>query len=369
MTRPRVVLIGDYVEERWPSMDLVFDSLLERLSGDSRFSVEGVRPPLPRRFSAQDAYTGRGYTADRFAGRFVEYPRFLRNVAPADVYHIVDHSYAHLARVLPVGRTVVTCHDADAFRALFDPAERRSRAFRTMAAHVLRGLQRAAVVTCDSEATREELVFHHLVPEEKTITIPLGVDPIFSGSSDDGGDPEALRQVPEGAFVLHVGSTIPRKRVDVLLRAFAIASAVRPSLRLVRAGGAFTADQESMLRSHGLTDRVTVMPFLERSTLASIYRQAAAVLLTSDREGFGFPVVEALASGTPVIASDLPVLREAGGDYALYARPGDPQDFAAKLLEVLARRERPRPLIRFTWDDAARRMAALYLELVSRSGI
>ena len=126
---------------------------------------------------------------------------------------------------------------------------------------------------------------------------------------------------------------------------------------------------EGLMGGSQIGDRVVVLPFLERHLLAAVYRRARCVVLPSDREGFGFPVVEALASGAPIVASDLPVLREAGGEHALYARPGDADDFAAKLLALLDRNGRPRPLIRFSWDDSAQRIAALYLELANRSGI
>ena len=65
------------------------------------------------------------------------------------------------------------------------------------------------------------------------------------------------------------------------------------------------------------------MPLLDRDELADLYRRAALVLLPSDREGFGLPVVEAMACGTPVVASDIPALREIGGDAAAYCAPGD----------------------------------------------
>ena len=364
----KVTLLGDFTEERWPSMDLVYEMLLERLREDSRLRVEGVRPPFTRRASGATAFSGRGYTADRFINRFIDYPRHLRAQPPADVYHIVDHSYAHLARYLPSGRTMVTCHDADAFRVLFDPDVRRSAPFRAMARRVLSGLRGAALVTCDSEATRDEIVSQRLVPIERTTVVRLGVDPLFSANPDPQADIEAEHLLGPGAVILHVGSTVPRKRIDVLLRAIAIVARTQPSIQLARVGGSFTEEQEQLARELGISDRVTVLRFLDRRLLAAVYRRSAAVVLTSDREGFGFPVIEALACGTPVVATDLPVLREAGGDAAVYARRGEHEDFASKIGEVMSAQGMA-PVVRLTWDDAASRFAALYLELAGRSGI
>jgi glycosyltransferase involved in cell wall biosynthesis len=127
-------------------------------------------------------------------------------------------------------------------------------------------------------------------------------------------------------MILHVGSSAPRKRLDVLYRAMSLISERMPGARLVRVGaGGWPAEMAG----------ARVLPFLDRSTLAGVYRAADLVLLPSDREGFGLPLLEAMACGTPVVASDLPVLREVGGSVPRYARAGDAEGFARAALEVL----------------------------------
>ena len=101
-----------------------------------------------------------------------------------------------------------------------------------------------------------------------------------------------------------MGSTVPRKRIDILIRVFSEVKKKTPNVRLIRSGGSFTADQTMMIEKLGLRDSVTVLPFLERRHLASVYRRASVVLQPSEREGFGLPVIEAMASGTPIVASD-----------------------------------------------------------------
>ena len=123
--------------------------------------------------------------------------------------------------------------------------------------------------------------------------------------------------------LLHVGSTIPRKRIDVLLDVFAAIHRWHPEARLLRAGGPMTPAQRQQAARLGVADAIVELPFLDRRHLAAVYRRAALVLQTSEREGFGLPVAEALACGTPVIATDLPALREAGGIAATYCRAGD----------------------------------------------
>ena len=116
-------------------------------------------------------------------------------------------------------------------------------------------------------------------------------------------------------------STIPRKRIDVLLEVFSSFASMHPDARLVRVGGALTREQQRARRAAGVADAIVQMPFLERPQLAALYRRASVVVLPSDREGFGLPVVEAMACGTPVMASDIPALREVGGTRRVYAPP------------------------------------------------
>jgi glycosyltransferase involved in cell wall biosynthesis len=139
--------------------------------------------------------------------------------------------------------------------------------------------------------------------------------------------------------LLHVGSTIPRKRIDVLLEVFAAVRAVRADARLIRVGGPFTAEQRALARRLGVLDAVVVLPHLDRATLGAVYRRAALALLTSEREGFGLPIVESLACGTPVVASDIPVLREVGGPAVSFCEVGDVAGWRRIVLALLEERE------------------------------
>src|SRR4029079_5160360 len=90
---------------------------------------------------------------------------------------------------------------------------------------------------------------------------------------------------------------------------------------LVRVVDPFTAAQASMAQQLGVADAIVHLPFLERGELAALYRRASLVLLPSEREGFGLPVVEALACGTPVVASDIAALVEVGGGAVTHCDP------------------------------------------------
>jgi glycosyltransferase involved in cell wall biosynthesis len=318
-------------------------------------------------------------SADRACNRFIDYPRHLRRVAGAhDVYHIVDHSYAHLAWQLPAGRTVVTCHDLDAFRSIFEgTAERRSAPFRAATRYILGGLRRAEAIVCDTAAIAEEMIRRTIVPAERVSVVHLGVGVQFTTTPDAEADAGVERLLPfhrTAPVVLHVGATIPRKRIDVLLRSFAAGlRGPEPCPRLVHVGQPLTAEQDALARQLGIGDRVAVLPALDDRQLASVYRRAAVLALPSDREGFGLPVVEALRCGTAVVASDLAVLREVGGPAARYCRAGEVAEWARALSEVVGRpggqRDRAARTAwasSFTWQRYADHMTRIYAAVAER---
>jgi glycosyltransferase involved in cell wall biosynthesis len=331
--------------------------------------------------SRDHAAAGRVFNADRFLNRFWDYPRVARRrKTEFDLFHVVDHSYGQLLHELPPERTIITCHDLDTFQCLLNPEqEPRSFLFREMMKRTLRGFRQAARVTCDSVATRDELLTHQLVEPERAVVIPNGVHPSCSPAADLIADREAERLLgpPQAGTpeLLHVGSTIPRKRIDVLLRVFAAVRKEFPAARLVRVGGAFTPAQSRLADELDLTEAISVLPHVERNVLAAIYRRAAVLLQPSQREGFGLPVVEALACGTPVVASDLPVLREVGGDAALYCAINNVESWTEKVVQLLLETQRPQEKLgrsiagvaqasRYSWADYANKMVTVYRELL-----
>jgi glycosyltransferase involved in cell wall biosynthesis len=324
-----VGIVADYLEERWPSMDLVAEltALAIERYADGDFAATILRPRLPRvlhgRFGRAKADAP---SVDRYLGRYVAYPRWLRQRAPSfRLLHVIDQSYAHLVDHAAGRPVVVTCHDLDAFRSLVGPErERRPWWFRATMRRIMAGLGRAAHVICDTHAVRDQLLEHGLVASDRLSVVPLPVHPDFTPYHDHAADAEAARLLgpADGAAIdlLHVGINVPRKRVGFLLRMFAALRVRHPTLRLLRVGGRLTYPQLGLCADLGIPfDCVVELPFLERPVLAAVYRRSAALLATSDREGFGWPVVEAMACGTPVVASDLPVFREVGGEAVTYA--------------------------------------------------
>lgn len=365
----RVALVADLLSEQWPSMNLVADTLTAELAtvgSRAQLEVELVRP----------VFAPRHEPIGRYLNRFVDFSWWLwRHRPDADVFHVIDHSYAHLVHVLPAGKVVVTCHDTDAFLSLVAPEHGTSRLPKSVTRVVLSGMRKAAHVTCDSHATRDEMLRLGLMPADRLSVVHMGVHPGIAPQPDDRADAELtqllgarLAGVPE---LLHVGTCIPRKRIDVLLTVLAAVVETNPRVRLLRAGGRLTEEQRALAVRLGVDRHVVQLPYLETPLLAALYRRADVLLLTSDREGFGLPMAEALACGTPVIGSDIPVYREVGGQAANYAPVGETLPWRNCVQQVLARERdqagrelrrasRVSHAARFSWSTCAESLCRVY---------
>ncbi len=375
-------------------MDLTAEMMFAYLKCDhpDPIAAAPIRPPYRERIATLPGLGAKNAAknADRVLNRFFDYPRAARRAAALktfDLYHIVDHSYSQLVLSLPADRTIVTCHDLDTFRCVLEPEiEPRPRWFRALAGRALAGFRRARVVVCNSEATRSAILKYNLIAADRLRLIPVGVHPECSPEPDAAVDARVSellgldrRDSADRPLVLHVGTTIPRKRIDVLLRVFAGIAAERPGAVLVKAGGALTAEQTRLAKDLHIMDSILFLPFLDRSTLSGVYRRVDLVLQPSEAEGFGLPVAEALACGAAVLASDIAALVEVGGAAAAYAPVGDIDAWVAGALRLLGekndqhllmerRRERIARGERFSWRRHVADCVGVYQELVADRG-
>lgn len=371
----RLAVIADMLEEHWPSMDLVADSLMRELASDPALAVRPmmVRPGLLPRIDRWRQPETMAPTLARVVNRFWFYRRALPPPRSADVFHVVDHSYGHLALVLPPEKTVVTCHDIDAFDQHAVSNGTAAGLPRFLVRRLAAGLAAAARVVCPSQTTAAALVDRQLVAADRVAVVYNGVDlPETTAASAELMTAPWLGPVGTFTDLLHVGSTVPRKRIDVLLRVFAGVLAQCPSSRLVRVGGRLAPAQRALAERLGVLGRVVELPTLDRQVLAAVYRRATLLLSTSEREGFGLPVAEALAAGTPVVATDIPVFREVGGLAASYASLGDTAAWVQKVTALLRevseqpdvwRRRQLRAQAHgaeFSWHKYAREMTDIY---------
>lgn len=201
-----------------------------------------------------------------------------------------------------------------------------------------------------SAATAEDLLRFYHIPKERVAVIPHGVEAAFSG----------LDRSHIESYLLCVSTLHPHKNLPRLIRAY---GGQPRDFRLVLAGlRGFHADTiERLVEETGLRDSVQITGWVPREELYSLYERARAFVYPSIFEGFGMPVLEALAAGIPVACSDIPPLREVAGDAALYFNPLDEDAIASAIESVMsdvslqerlaqAGRERAQP---FTWERCA----------------
>jgi glycosyltransferase involved in cell wall biosynthesis len=215
-----------------------------------------------------------------------------------------------------------------------------------------------AARTCDvlfaiSRFTARDVVETLGVTEERVALAHPGVAARFS--------PQGSRTHRSAPYLLSVATLEPRKNVETLVTAFQLVRARRPELELVVAG-APVAWAEQQLGGEG----VQALGFVPDTDLPSLYRGAEAFVYPSLFEGFGMPVLEAMASGTPVVASAHPSLDDAAGDVAVRADPRSPEALASAVESALTERQAlvPRGLEharRFTWETCGRALLAGYL--------
>lgn len=244
-------------------------------------------------------------------------PRAEQLAGPVDVVHSLDLIAPPTRRPL-----VLTIHD---LAALARP-ELHDRRTVALQRRRIAQLARAQAIVAVSRATADALAARGIARSRLHVA-PLGLSPL---------PPPAPAPVPADPFVLTVGTLEPRKAHDQILRAFAAAGT--GGARLVFAGP--TAGRADALRglagTLGIADRLSILGPVDDAVLAGLYAQACVLCTASLDEGFGLPVLEAMAAGLPVVASDLPVARELAGEAAVRFPPGDVTALSRALARVLA---------------------------------
>src|SRR5581483_6507164 len=186
------------------------------------------------------------------------------------------------------------------------------------------------IVLADSENTRSDLLRFYRLPPRKVRVVPLGVDPVFFRLPRTG---EARNPDP---FLLAVSTLHPHKNLDRLLEAFAEFRRLQPQYRLVITGlrGFYTEALERLRDSLGLGGAVEFTGWIPREQLYELYARASAFLYPSMFEGFGLPVVEALAAGIPTGCSNIQPLAGIAGAAALQFNPHDTREIAGAMLRL-----------------------------------
>lgn len=265
-------------------------------------------------------------------------------------------------------RKIVTVYD---LFFLDDPGRSVREARRVFAGNVGASLAAADGILAISEFTRKSILERFPVPEERIAVAPLGLDPLFAEDVPAAALEETRlkHRLPE-RFVLFVGAVEKRKNLVNLLEALARVRRAGESVDLVLAGreGEASAEVAAAAKRLGLGPAVRNLGYLPDTEVRDLYRLAQLFVFPSLCEGFGLPLLEAMASGLAAAVSRAGALPEVGGDAAAYFEPEDPADIARVILELLGDEPRRRQLAEkgkrrasgFTWAETARRTLAFY---------
>jgi glycosyltransferase involved in cell wall biosynthesis len=295
----------------------------------------------------------------RWLWRRANHPTIERWTGPVDVVH--GTNYVGPPARVPV---VVSVYDLTFLERpeLADPATHANTGL------IRRALDRGAVVHTTSDYVGARVVDTFGVPADRVVRVYPGLPTVGHG------DPEGGRRVAGSErYVLFVGTIESRKNLPALVRAFDCVAAGDPSLRLVLAGqpgGAAGAVADAVRAArHG--DRVTMPGYVDIATRLDLLAGSNLLAFPSHDEGFGYPPLEAMAAGVPVVAANAGSLPEVLGDAALLVEPNDVEALAdameraltdAALRDVLVDRGL-RQAQRYDWDTTARELVALYARL------
>jgi glycosyltransferase involved in cell wall biosynthesis len=353
-----------------------------RTAGRNRTGTENYALHLIRAMVAEaDAHDFRLYfnapppaglfpTSSHLSYRVIPWPRLWTHVRLSleltrrrpDVLFVPSHV---MPLVCPVP-AIVTVHDLG-YLAYPEAHGRFDRWYLDWTTR--RHIRVAAHLLADSEATRQDLIRHYGADPNRITVVYPGLDPAFRPIDD----PDQLATVQSrygisSEYLIHVGTLQPRKNLDRLLDAFdridnSQLTIDNSQFQLVLAGKSGWLAGDLVARARAMPDRVRLLGHVDQQDLPALISGARALVMPSLYEGFGFPVLEAMACGTPVVASNVSSLPEVAGDAALLVDPHDTDALADALARILTdeglraelRRRGLQRARQFTWQRAARR--------------
>lgn len=244
-----------------------------------------------------------------------------------------------------------------------------------------RAIELAQKVITISQHSKQDIMRVFGVEDEKIVVVYCGCDTSFRPISVDECAPEAkvfFDSRIRGHFILYVGSFDRRKNVASLVNAYARLRGSRIDHELVLAGGKGYEYKSiaKQVEELSLGDRVVFLGFVPRQHLPYLYNMADLFVFPSLYEGFGLPVLEAMACGVPVIASNRTSLPEVVGDAGILVNPENPEELVSAMSKVLGDSELGATLSRkgierarlFSWEEAARKVIEVYQGAVGNSG-
>jgi glycosyltransferase involved in cell wall biosynthesis len=294
---------------------------------------------------------------------FSQYPLWFPTLK-TEIIHLTNQ-----AQCIPLNysrkKAIVTVHDIIPFIL-----EREKPFYYSLIFYLMkRGIGKSCWIIADSEHTKNDLISTFQYPSERITVVPLGVNLDFFY------DKKKKRDL---FTILYVGSEMPRKNVELLFKAFSIVKKNFPEAKLVKVGksqwpGA-RKKLETLSQTLGISDSILFYDKVEEEHISNLYNTATLFVHPSYYEGFGFPLLEAMACGCPSIVAKATSLPEIGGNAVLYFDPTDEKGLASQISTVFKEKTLQKKLSKkglerakhFTWENTAEKNLQVYKKVLSK---
>ena len=288
-----------------------------------------------------------------------------------DLYHATDFT---LPPTLSKTKTVVTVHDLS-FVRVPDAASARLRAY--LNAVVPRSVRRATHVLADSQATKDDICDLYGLQDADVTVLLSGIDARYKLVSNNNVLMTTRNKynISDKPYIFSIGTVQPRKNYSRLIRALKIIREGGLDVQLVIAGGKGWLEGEmyKTLDETKMHEHVNLIGFVDDEDIPALYSDAECVAYVSLYEGFGFPVLEGMACGTPVVTSNVSSMPEVAGDVAIMVDPYDVEAIADAIETVLTDSALREEMIQqgykhashFTWEKSARQLHSIYAQVLA----
>jgi alpha-1,3-rhamnosyl/mannosyltransferase len=218
---------------------------------------------------------------------------------------------------------------------------------------VPRSIREADFIITVSEAVKAELIKEFSLSPDRCIVTPIPPDHTYC--TPNTNEIHKKYKIPTEKYIYFIGNLEPRKNLPTLIDAYRqLPSEIKKEYSLILAGGrGWKTDKsdEAIRQAQQAGEKVVHIGYVDQIDAPALYQKASVFVMPSLYEGFGMPILESLAGETPVVASDIPVLRETGGAAALYAQPHNARDFRDKILDLLTSTVEQHELLRVAQDQ------------------
>lgn len=349
-------------------VDYINGRQVQSYYGTAKYSHEISRrfpPGLLNRIEYPLVYSSR--LVDGFTRRYL-YPSIVkRKQNPDHIHHITNQDLAFLLTKMELSRTVVTCYDLIPWVYY----RNRSRYWKRN----IEGLRKADRIITISKFSKEDIIRNAGVPADRIDVIYCGVDRNVFYPRRDRTALDTLGIQPDARVLLYVGSEEPRKNLAVVLEAVSLVRKEIPTIMLLKVGSPGMSGSRKLITQlitkFHLEDRVFFSGDISEEMLAKYYNASDLFIFPSLYEGFGLPIIEAMACGCPVIASNTTSIPEVVGDAGILVEPDDLHKITQSIIEILIKEEKRDFLIergfsrviQFDWEEAKRNTIRVYERL------